>query len=128
MHLTYLCTVIRLLRSYKQVISSLWIGIMFLSISLIVLHRHDHSHENQDSCELNHKHQHDHSHAEDCHYCFLFFQQGIQVETPFHWESNPKGFLLNTIQSIQVFEAPILEPKSSKSLRAPPHAYFTTNV
>lgn len=123
MHLIYLCNVIRLLRSYKQLISTLWIGVMFLSISLIVLHRHDLHTDSNDSCHLTEKHNHQHSHAEDCQYCFLFFQQGINLVTPFLWESNPESFQINTILNNRIFESPLLKIQSSKSLRA--HPFYT---
>ena len=119
MHFPYLCKVIRKLRAYKQLISSLWIGIMTLSIALIVLHQHDHS---EDSCSSHTKQEHHQSNGEDCQYCYLFFQQGIQFVKDFSWESRPTEFQLSSISNFSKPEFPQLNPKKSKSLRAPPLA------
>lgn len=121
MHLNYICIVITYLRPYKQLISSLWIGIMLLSIALIVLHRHDHS-QGSVSCATETKHEHQHQQSEDCHYCFLFFQQGIQTVKAFTWESSPTEIQLTRVINSREFKFPILNPKTSKSLRAPPLA------
>ncbi len=96
---------------------------MFLSIGLIVLHRHDH-HQESHSCHTETKHDHQHPNSEDCHYCFLFFQQGIQNVHGFSWESKPVEFLIAAVLNHSKIEFPSLNPQTGKSLRAPPLSYI----
>ena len=92
---------------------------MFLSLGLIVLHRHDLTGESP-LCSTESNHKDHHSHPEDCHYCFLFFQQGIQNVKVFSWQSNPIGFQLTSLLIQREIKFPYLYTQTSKSLRAPP--------
>lgn len=96
-------------------------------MALIVLHRHDHDHDHQHDTEHSCKTDTEHSHPEnvDCHYCFLFFQQGIELNPAFHWELNPIELQLSEQQVTVLSEKPILRLKYYKSLRAPPFPAFS---
>ena len=117
MHLNYICIVITTIRPLKQLISTFWIGVIFLSMVLIVLHRHDHNHDSLKECQTQ---DHHHANSDDCHYCFLFFQQGIESNPTFHWESRAAEFQLSTKFNLNVLESPHLNTRSNKFLRGPP--------
>ena len=87
-------------------IGRLWLALMLLSIGLVALHRHD---VKIDANHCHEQHDQDHQHPEDCAYCFLYFQQGIDCTTGYHW----------TLAPMEIFLAPVIigEPLSPYFVR-----------
>lgn len=96
---------------------------MLISISLIAFHRHDHLETHSLSAHGTcHSTDHDNQHhnSDDCQYCFLYYQQSIQLVSEFQWDASPVEYDLMNIIVGEILDSPFLKRQYSKGLRAPP--------